>query len=364
MRRLLVLAVAIAPRLPSANAAAAIPAPALSAIGPAGVKTELRIDSASLRIDCESRDACDFQARYTISNPTDAPLDAKAVFHGTSTHDLKVTGDGSSIEVALDDGGTVRQRVALVVAPDATTKVVVTGTLAPNIQRVDGYFDWTAAPDTARHLVLAPDATSIARVQLDYVVAPLRGWGAAPKDITVTLVLPEHWLPTLDGAENVDKSRSPDGRTIHDATVRTTTHTLTIDVYIGELGSPPRAGIFAGIGGNVDDATGIRTRFGGEIAWRRRYFTSLALEIEWDAPRSFVIVPALAAASPWFVFVPSFGVGVGVPMRVSPSFEIGGRVQLDAHYGPVGYFVAFDWSPGMDHGPRRFEVSMMTVLSI
>src|SRR5690606_9904382 len=140
--------------------------------------------------------------------------------------------------------------------------------------------------------------------------------------------------------------------------------TMEIDIFVGALGPGLTGGVFAGIGGHLDDATGIRTRVGGELAWRHRYFASLALEIEWDAARSVVIVPAVAAASHWYLFVPSVGVGLGVPMRVSPSFEVGGRVQLDAHFGPVGAFVAFDWYPGMDAGPRRFEVSMMTVLSI
>jgi hypothetical protein len=360
-RRLLVLAVTIAPRLAGADAAALAPAPTLSAIGPAGAKTPLTVDSASLRIDCERRDECAVEVRYAISNPTDALLDGTAAFDSMSTHDMKVTVDGAPADVANDDA---RQGFAITVGPKATAKVMVTGTLTPTIQRSDDSFEWMAFADTARHMVLAPGSPNIARVQLDYVVAPIRRWGAAPKDMTVTLVLPEDWYPSLDGAENVDESRSPDGRTIHEGTVPTTIHTLTIDVYIGELGSGLRGGIFAGIGANVDDATGIRTRLGGELAWRHRYLTSLALEIEWDEPRSFVIVPALAAASSWIVVVPSIGVGVGVPMRVSPSFEIGGRVQLDAHYGPVGYFVAFDSYPGMDAGPRRFEVSMMAVLSI
>ena len=361
MRRLLVLAVTIAPHLAGA---APIPAPSLSAIGPVGVKTPLTVDSASLRIDCKSRDECAFEVRYAISNPTDARLDGTAAFHAMSTHDMKVTVAGAPVDLANDSGTSERQSFAISVGPSATTEVVVTGTLAPSIRRTEDSFAWQAYAETARHMVLAPDVPRIARVELDYVVAPIRRWGAAPKDMPVTLVLPSDWIPRLDGAANMDQSRSPDGRTIHEATVPTTIHTLTIDVYLGALGSWLRGGIFAGIGGNVDDATGIRTRFGGELAWRHRYLASLALEIEWDDPKSFVIVPALAVASEWIVIVPSIGVGVGVPLRVSPSFEVGGRVQLDAHYGPIGYFLAFDWYPNMDAAPRRFEVAMMAVLSI
>lgn len=359
--RLLVVAVALAPRLAGADATAPSPAPTLSAIAPAGATTPLTIDSASLRIDCESRDTCAVEVRYAISNPTDAPLDSKPAFDSTSTHDLKVTVDGAPANVTNDGA---RQRVAIAVGPRATAKVIVTGTLAPTIRRAASYFEWTAPADIARHLVLAPHAPELARVQLDYVVLPLRRWGAAPKAVTVTLVLPTHWHPSLDGAQSVDASRSADGRTIHEATVPTSIHTLAIDLFIGEIASGPHGGLFAGIGGNVDNATGIRTRVGGELAWRHHYFTSLALEIEWDAPRSYVIVPAVAVATSWLVFLPSVGVGVGVPMRVSPSLEVGARIQLDVHVGALGYFVAFDGYPGMDAGPRRFEVSMMGVLSI
>lgn len=361
MRRLLVLAVAIAPRLAVAEAP---PAPTLSALGPAGVATPLAVESASLRIDCESRDQCALEVRYAISNPTDARVAEKVAFAAMATQDLKVSVDDAPAEVATDDGPRARHSFALTVGPNATAQVVVTRTLPPTIRRGSSYFEWAGLADVARHLVLAPHAPKIARVELDYVVMPFRRWSAVPKHLQVTLVLPDNWHPSLDGAGTLDTSRSPDGRTIHEATVPTTIHTLAIDIYIGELADGPTGGLFAGIGGNVDDATGIRTRFGGELAWRHRYFTSLALEIAWAEPRSFVLVPAVAIASPWMVFIPSFGVGVGVPVRVSPSFEVGGRVQLDAHLGVAGYFVAFDWYPGMEQGPRRFEVAMMAVLSL
>src|SRR6476620_4597170 len=108
MRLLVVLAVAFAPRFAGADAAAPIPTPTLSAIGPPGVQTPLTLDSAWLRIDCVSRDKCSLEASYAISNPTDAPLDAKAAFHRTSTQAMKVTVDGAPADVANDDGASAR----------------------------------------------------------------------------------------------------------------------------------------------------------------------------------------------------------------------------------------------------------------
>jgi hypothetical protein len=77
-----------------------------------------------------------------------------------------------------------------------------------------------------------------------------------------------------------------------------------------------------------------------------------------------VVVPAFALASPMVIFIPSVSIGAGVPVRVSPQVDVGARIQLDMHFGPVGYFVALDFYPGMDASPRRFEVPMMFQVSL
>lgn len=380
----LVLGLALAPRLAGANAAAPLPAPQLSALGAAGTKTPLVVESAALRIDCKGGDTCALEVHYAVANPTDALISGTAAFYGRS-FEMKVTVNGVIANVEIDqrarvdfdasvtaasDGRQIsglssrsdRQGFAISVAPHATAQVVVTGTLVANIRR--GYDGFALMADRGRHMVLTPDPPKSARMQLDYLVAPIRTWGAVPKHMAFTFVHPAGWNPHLSGAEEMRLSTTADGRTVREGKVPTTIDTLDIDVYLGEFGQRFRGGVFVGIGGNVDDATGVRTRFGGELAWRRSYLTSLALEVEHGSPTSYVIIPALHAATPWILIIPSLGAGVGVPMRVSPSFEVGGRIQLDAHLGPVGYFVAFDWYPGMEAGPRRFEVAMMAQLSI
>ncbi len=378
---LLVLAL---PRLASANAAAPPRPPSLSAVGAAAAKTELVVDSATLRIDCKGSDACALEVHYSISNPTDAELGGTAAFYGRSTFEIKVNVDGAPANVGIDEqagaafdasveqasegrrlygmGSSDRQGFAVSVAPHATAKVVVTGTLVPNMRR--GYDGFAPMADRARHMALTPDAPKSSRLQLEYMVAPIRTWGAVPKDMAFTFVHPAGWDPSVHGADDLRVSTASDGRTVREGKVPTTIDSLSIDVDLGEVGQRIRGGVFAGIGGNVDDATGVRMRVGGELAWRRSYLTSLALEVETGSPTSYVIIPAVHAATPWIVIIPSLGAGVGVPMRVSPTFEVGGRIQLDAHFGPIGYFVAFDWYPGMEAGPRRFEVAMMAQLSI
>lgn len=380
-RRWLVLALTLVPRLASANAAAPLPAPKLSAVG-VGDKTALAVDRASLRIDCESRRECALEVRYTIRNPTDAALGGTAAFYGMSTIDIKVSVDGQPANVTIDEAGATafdasvhevaslsglgssvpRQGFVVNVAPHASVQVVVTGTLVANIRR--GYDGFAPPADSARHLVLTPRAPQSARLQLDYLVAPIRTWGVVPKTMELTLVHPADWNPFINGAEELRTITAPDGRTIREGRVPTTIDTLVIDAYLGETSSWLRGGVFVGIGGNVDDATGTRVRAGGELAIKRHFLASLAFELESGSPTSYLVIPAIHAATPWILIIPSLGAGVGVPLRLSPSFEVGARFQLDAQLGPVGYFVAFDFYPGMEEGPRRFEVVMMAVLSI
>lgn len=384
MRRLLVVVVVLVPRLAGANAAAPNPAPRMSALGAAGVagvKTPLTVDSASVRMDCHGGDTCGLEVHYAVTNPTDEPQGGTAAFYGMSTNDMKVTVNGAPANVDITDaavfdsaveqaggisglrGASDRQGFAITVAPKATAQVVVTGTIVVNMRR--GYDGFAPMADVGRHLLLTPKPPSEARMELDYFVAPIRTWGAAPKDMAFTLVNPADWNPYINGAEDVKVTTAPDGRTERNGRVPTTIDMLSIYAYLGERGQRLRGGVFAAIGGNVDDATGVRTRVGGELAViGRSYFASLALEVESGDPTSYVIVPAFSAATPWILIIPSLGAGVGVPMRVSPTFEVGGRIQLDAHFGPVGYFVAFDWYPGMEAGPRRFEVAMMAQLSL
>ena len=77
-----------------------------------------------------------------------------------------------------------------------------------------------------------------------------------------------------------------------------------------------------------------------------------------------VVVPAVEVASPWVLIVPSIGLGLGVPIRLRPTVEVGGRFVADAHVGPVGIMMALDYYPGMATDPRRFGVALLAHLAL
>jgi hypothetical protein len=61
---------------------------------------------------------------------------------------------------------------------------------------------------------------------------------------------------------------------------------------------------------------------------------------------------------------PALGVGLGVPVRLFSGVEVGGRFELDAHLGPLGMVMAIDYFPGMDPGPRRYQVALLGQISL
>jgi hypothetical protein len=315
-----------------------------------------------------------------------------ASFYGLGTDGLAITIDGKpanvelapeqqamyDAEVAKSSNGRAvgdmvgsgndrvgRQGFALNVAAHATVQVAIVGGIVPLELGNHGY---ELSPDHARHLLLTPNNPSLQRIRLDYFVAPIRTWGAVPATMKLTLSHPAGWEPALWGADTMTE-RVVNGRRISEGVVPTSIDTLSIDLQLDrelEL----RGGLFAAVGGHVDNASGLRLRFGAEVSWQASRLISLAAELErggdvtGEEDMGIVIVPAFAFASPMVLFIPSLSIGAGLPVRVSPQVDVGARIQLDVHFGPVGYFLAFDYYPAMDASPRRFEVPMMFQFSL
>jgi hypothetical protein len=58
-------------------------------------------------------------------------------------------------------------------------------------------------------------------------------------------------------------------------------------------------------------------------------------------------------------FIPSLGLGVGVPVRVLPEASTGIRLQLTVQWPLVGFVTSFDIYPGLDTSdPRMFQAGM------
>jgi hypothetical protein len=92
-----------------------------------------------------------------------------------------------------------------------------------------------------------------------------------------------------------------------------------------------------------------------------------SLSVETDFVDTFTVVPMLKVASPWmFLFVPSVGVGVGVPIQIrfEGGADVGIRAQADFMFGPIGVAVPFDFFPGIHEGEdERMQLSVMGQLS-
>ena len=390
------LGVALTAAPAAANMAAPPPPSRLGGLEPAG-PTPLEVRAAALVIDCSSGpDACRLRVTYQLHNAGSAATTGVAAFYALDTEDLAVTVDGKPADRELDPtdleafdaadaaaaaetrtvGGAVTlatelsdprrvveglslHGVQLDLAAGATAEVVVTGTILPR-ERRRYFLSLPAAP--ARHRLLVLGGRGDRRLRLHYLVAPIRTWSAFPAEMSLTLTHPSSWDASLAGALGVT-ARTAGGVTTHTGRIATDEPTLEV-----ELAATPRTpihgGLVLGVGGHLDDATGTRVRLGVE-AGRGAYLASVAVELErTDDATGVVVVPALAAASPWVLVLPSIGLGLGAPIRLRPDVEVGVRFQADAHFGPVGLVTAFDYFPGMDAGPRRFSVAMMAQLSL
>jgi hypothetical protein len=373
---------------PAAANMAAPPSPArVSGLLSAGGPSPLEVKDAALIIDCSSGpDDCRMRVTYRLHNPGRAPAGGLAAFYALDTDDVAVTVDGqpadhrlgaadasafddavaaasgdASPDLSRDQGELSRHGVELSLAAGATAEVVITGVITPTSRR-RYYLGVPAAP--ARHRLLVHGGKRDRRVGLRYFVAPIRTWSGFPAQMSFTLIHPARWQASVDGVAG-DAISQRGGVTTHQARIATDQPMLSIELELSSR-SPIHAGHLLGVGGNVDDAVGVRWRAGVE-AGRGAYLASLAVELEGatdDTDSGVVLVPAVTAAGPWIFVIPSVGLGLGVPVRLAPTTAIGARFTADAHFGPLGMLLALDYFPGMDADPRRFTVALLGQLAL
>jgi hypothetical protein len=249
-------------------------------------------------------------------------------------------------------GEVTRAGFALTVDAGARTEVVVTGVLRLKPRSIPGSYLVPAV--WSRHLWMHRTRPH-REFDLDYLLGPLRTWArVGPIDVTVDV--PSSW--SLEGAtmaadarrdessgrrplgfvlETVDGRTRARGRTSVDAgailTVRMT-HPAS-GVHHG--------GPFLGIGGAPGADGGFRTRLGYEVAAPSFLLYSLTADTDWNT--RVVVTPMVELASPWMFIVPSFGLGVGLPVRVTPDVMVGARIQGSMHLGPLGFVTTVDLYP-------------------
>lgn len=375
-----------------ANLAASRPDPALLAnpVGPA--EPGLRVVAESLSFDCRQEGGepvCAFEARYTFQNPAVRYVTVPAAFYSYRARDIRIVEDGTPIDRPLTaeqerdldlrvrslmHPGSVdprakdvtRSGAAISAIPEARVEVQITGTILPG-----RYFKATyAIPTThARHVLLGSNPPASDHFNLDYLVAPIRTWGPAPR-IRVQVTHPERWQVRLSTSAGGGGGDPAEDRL--DRRSGTVTHQLVIDgqnVDVFSMGVDlPRGlqhgGLLLGLGGNVDDSGGMRGRAAWAIAGPDWLFYSLGVDS--DLKRDLVVAPLLEMTTPSiFYVIPSLGAGVGVPVRLRPQIDVGGRLQFTVQWPVLGFVAWVDYYPERPWSdPGAVQISLLGQLAL
>ena len=367
-------------------------------VTPAG--TTLEVQDEKLSLACTERDhkpVCSFEAVYTVVNPTAKDESVVAAFFGLRTSGVRVkvngrigkqeltTKDNEALDLAVrghddeakrDRGWFYRRgfeadrldRVGfrLAVAAKQRAEVVVTGEMAPEPSRT-AFGSWP--PVKVRHAAIANDPAETSFV-LEYLVGPIRTWAKAPR-ITVKITAPSAWTVTADATRRDDAPPAPLPHEVREKDDElqldfeldgNTVDSLTLDVDVPHE-RPNRGGLLVAIGGNLDDSGGLRARLGYEFSFPD--WALYALHIDSDFSDELVVAPYVGFASPSIlVIVPSFGAGIGVPIRIFPEATVGIRLQADLQWPLLGLVATFDIYPAVDaDDPLAFQAALMAQFS-
>ncbi len=376
MHRLVLALPALLIAAPAAANMAAVQIRPATLAGPRfAAGTQLRVEGERLTLRCEERAGgatCAFEATYRIVNPGDAPAAVAGAFYGRKemTRDVAIRAAGRDLAATLEPElvaaldasvgvgderrgeAAIRHRIApdrdaarwgfrLEVAAGERVEVTATGLLRGGRRFVPSSYVFPAV--AARH-VFAPASTEPRIDDFEYWLSPLATWSGEPS-VEIELRFPagwsldpEGWELSSDGEERIARRRA-----------RPTDGELRFALV---LPAPRlfRGGPVLAVGGTTGDGHGLRVRGGWEAACAPWLLGSVVAE--WGWKDRLVVAPVLKAASPWAIFIPSLGVGVGVPIQLLPERRAGVRLELDAMLGPIGFVASLDWYAG---SPRRFE---------
>ena len=395
---LLLVALVLTSRPASANVAIARPDPAvLTAPGrkptdqPASKQIDLHVVGERLTFECSEQadlPICDFRAAYRVKSRATRPQEVVGAFMGIYTSNVQVRVDGTPISHQLTTAEFARIDDAVQKQLDETSDHQTTSILdrrAESIRR-DG-FRLTIPPEEevtleamgrvhpgrfikpsyatdavwTRHPLLGTTIKA-PEYDLDYLVAPIRTWGSVGP-IEVTMRYPASWKirVSVDGPSEPPKLKT---RTVGNTSTTIVTLDAVADVLRLHVSLPSRVlhngGVMLGIGGTVDEPSGLRARLGYEVAAPSWLFHGVAVDT--DFTDELVITPTFeAATSGILAIVPSLGFGLGVPIQIRPEVTAGIRLQLTLQWPFIGMVTSFDLYPGLD--TERSEFFQATILA-
>lgn len=331
-------------------------------------KTALRVTEEFLSFDCHpvaDDAACDFEARYLVTNPSAAREEVVAAFVTDGARDVTIAVDGKaarralapdeveSLTAAVPRGEGMSHASFFVVPGDspgvtlvaeAGTKheLLVRGALPvghvwyPHAYTYDAIF--------ARHLALAHEP-SRTTYEVRYQLWPLKTWADDPV-IHLRVRHPSSWHFDREGW----KEGSDRGATLQTRDLPLSQAEDALELSFTREPFPIQpGGVLIGLGGAKGDFGGFRARLGYELAIPRELLWSVSFDFDFKG-RAFVSPTAtLATGALWFI--PSFGVGVGLPVQLAPERRVGARLQLDVMFYALGFVTSLDIFPQANGDP-------------
>ena len=297
--------------------------------GPTPVQpTNLEVASESIDVDCVGSRvelACTVRTRTRVENPGDQSDGVDIEVEASRASEMRVAVDGAdTVERLL--GGKVKTHLAVPPMGHRTVTMKADVTL-----RAYGHV-WSDAALVTRHRWLGEDPWE---TTASMRVCPGSGhWGHA-RPSSIHVVVPHRWTFESDGTWNPTDDGGMESESRSCSHLRWHPKQRDVPVYHG--------GPVLGAGATLGD--GFRGRLGYEAGISDWLVVSALVDSDLD--ESVVIAPVLEAATPYFLFLPSVGAGVGVPIRVQPDTAAGVRGQLTVTWG-VGASLSVDYYPSDD----------------
>lgn len=266
-----------------------------------------------------------------------------------------------------------RTGLAMVVEPGERQELVVSGVARPGAT----WFPRFPSGLRVRHLLLyrGRQARSYG---VDYLLSPIQTWAQAGP-IEVEVRYPANWQfaggpiavgDVWEDAWSVMRQISDGGwTTAREGGVAVATRTLAADEgdrLALEL-TVPGSRVFHGgplVGvGSVADLDNFGMRFGWEIAAPEWLHYSVNLDTDFDD--YLTLTPLAEVATPFLGMLPHLGIGAGVPVRVQPDTQVGGRLNFTAGFGVINYVLTLDFYPGLsDSAEDVWQTSMFGQISL
>jgi hypothetical protein len=381
-----------------ANMAAPITSPGKVSGPILGPSTPLIVEREKLSIRCgDGGDGieCAFEARYTIANPDAEARGGTAAFYGLHTTGVVVRVNGRDAaaplsaeqvkeldaEVRAAEGGedTFEDFKGMVettgfsvqVPANGRVEVMATGKILP-LRTIYGSYESDALP--TRHLVLHAGDPASPMYSVHYLVSPIHTWAAVHQmDVEVRYPSSYEVYPSLraghvtqGGAWNKREER---GETILSMKLDgARAGAMKVGAISLDIATPgdkiQHGGPLIGIGGVVGSgpAAGFRMRAGYEIAAPTWLVESISADF--DFRNRLIVTPAVEAATPGLFFIPSLGIGAGVPVQILPTPTVGARLLGTIQFPLLGFVASFDVFPGLRPEEGRYQVALMGRVSL